>query len=101
MLCGSCLRDSALAEALLRQGHRVTLIPLYTPVRADAPEQDVSIRDIFYGGVNVYLQHLTSLFRHTPRALDWVLDRRWLLRAAGRWGVQTPPEKLAGLTSTI
>jgi len=99
MYCGSCMRDNALAAALKRQGHAVTLVPLYTPLRTDAPA--ASIPDVFYGGVNVYLQHSTRLFRHTPRALDSVFDRPWLLNFAGRLGSQTPPDKLVGLTLDV
>lgn len=99
MYCGSCLRDSATASALKRRGHQVTLVPLYTPVRTDG--ENVSLPDVFYGGLNVYLQNATGLFRHTPRALDWVLDRPWLLRAAGNWGAQTTPESVADLTAAI
>jgi hypothetical protein len=35
MYCGSCLRDNALAVELLRRGHTVTLLPLYTPTNPD------------------------------------------------------------------
>jgi glycosyltransferase involved in cell wall biosynthesis len=99
MYCGSCMRDNALAAALRRNGHQVTLIPLYTPLRSEQP--DAAHPEVFYGGINTYLQHATRLFRHTPRVLDWVFDRPWLLNAAGRLGAQTPPEKLAGLTLSI
>ncbi|MDB5171716.1 MAG: hexosyltransferase [Phycisphaerales bacterium] len=99
MYCGSCMRDNALASTLRRQGHDVTLIPLYTPLRSE--QADASIPEVFYGGVNVYLQHATRLFRHTPRMLDWIFDRPWVLNAAGKMGAQTPPEKLAGLTVSI
>jgi glycosyltransferase involved in cell wall biosynthesis len=93
------MRDNALASALKRLGHDVTLVPLYTPLRTE--NHSDSIPEVFYGGVNVYLQHLTALFRHTPRMLDWVFDRPWLLNLAGRMGSQTRPEKLADLTLDI
>lgn len=99
MYCGSCMRDNALASALRRMGHAVTLIPLYTPLRSE--QADASDTEIFYGGVNVYLQHATRLFRHTPRVLDWIFDRPWLLNVAGKLGAQAAPEKLAGLTLSI
>ena len=51
--------------------------------------------------MNVYLQHAARIFRHTPRVLDWIFDRPWVLNAAGRMGAQTPPEKLAGLTQSV
>ncbi|HEY2585775.1 MAG TPA: ATP-binding cassette domain-containing protein [Tepidisphaeraceae bacterium] len=99
MYCGSCMRDNALATAIKRLGHYVTLIPLYTPLRTDA--QAESIPEVFYGGVNVYLQHATRLFRHTPRLLDAIFDRPWLLNAAGSLGAQSNPEKLADFTLDV
>src|ERR1043165_4080867 len=92
MYCGSCLRDNALAGALMRAGHDVSLIPLYTPLKTDVP--DVSVNKVFMGGVNAYLQYASGLFRHTPRLLDWFFDRRWLLNLAGKYGAQTSPAKL-------
>ena len=99
MYCGSCMRDNALAGALKRRGHDVTLIPLYTPLRTEPTS--AAIGQVFYGGVNVYLQHASPIFRHTPRALDWLLDRPWLLNAAGKMGSQTSPTKLGGLTLEV
>src|SRR5688500_18317510 len=46
MYCGSCMRDNALAMALKRQGHQITLIPLFTPLRTEP--QDASIGQVFY-----------------------------------------------------
>ncbi len=99
MYCGSCMRDSALAHGLRNIGHVVTLIPLYTPLRN---ERDIGTTgEVFYGGVNVYLQHARKLFRRTPRVLDWVFDRPWLLNMAGRMANQQSPADLAGLTMDI
>jgi glycosyltransferase involved in cell wall biosynthesis len=99
MYCGSCMRDNALASALMRLGHRVMLIPLYTPLKTEP--RSVSHDEVFFGGVNVYLQHASGLFRKTPRALDWLLDRNWLLKLAGKYGADTPPDQLAGLTLSL
>ena len=51
MYCGSCLRDNALAAALMARGHEVHLIPTYTPTRTDEP--NISEGRIFLGGINV------------------------------------------------
>jgi hypothetical protein len=72
MYCGSCLHDNRLVAALRAQGREVLLVPLYTPLRTD--ERDVSERRLYYGGLNVYLQQSSALFRHTPRFLDRLLD---------------------------
>jgi glycosyltransferase involved in cell wall biosynthesis len=100
MYCGSCMRDNALASSLRRRGHQVTLIPLYSPLRSEQ-ETATSTHEVYFGGINVYLQHATRLFRHTPRALDWLFDRPWLLNAATNLGAQTPPHKLAQLTLDV
>ncbi len=100
MYCGSCLRDSALARAIIRAGHHVSLIPLYTPIRTD--EQDVSTKQVFYGGLNTWLQYAIGLiFRHTPRAIDKLFDKPWMLNFAGKLGANTPPSKLGPFTVSI
>ncbi len=99
MYCGSCLRDNALAVALLRAGHQVTLVPLYTPLRTDVA--NVTIPRVFFGGVNTWLQYASPLFRHTPRLFDWLFDRPWLLKWAGSLGAQTPPSKLGPFTLSV
>src|SRR3954462_3047052 len=99
MYCGSCIRDHALALPLQKLGHDCVMIPLYTPVKTDA--QSAAIDTVFYGGVNTWLQHATRLFRKTPRALDWLLDRPWLLTLAGSRGAQTSPAQLGDFTLDI
>lgn len=99
MYCGSCLRDNALARALLRKGHRVVMTPLYTPVRTDTPTPADS--DIYFGGINIWLQSTSALFRRTPRFLDWLLDRPWLLRLVSRHADRTDARQLGRLTVAI
>jgi glycosyltransferase involved in cell wall biosynthesis len=97
MYCGSCLRDNALAGALIRAGHKVTLIPLFSPLRTDIANHTEG-GPVFFGGINIYLQHALRLFRKTPRMFDWLLDRNWLLNAATNHGGSTPPVQLVDLT---
>jgi glycosyltransferase involved in cell wall biosynthesis len=99
MFCGSCLRDNTLAAALAALGHDALLIPTYTPLRTD--EADVSQPRVFFGGVNVYLQQKSALFRHTPRWLDRLLDSPRLLRWASRFAVQIEAKKLGELTLSM
>ncbi len=80
MLCGSCIRDNALARALGRRGHDVVLAPIYTPLRTD--EENVAVDRVFYGAVNVYLEQKMPLLRRMPEALHRWLARPGLLRAA-------------------
>lgn len=96
MICGSCLRDNALAAELRRQGHDVTLVPIYTPTRTDEP--NVSEERVLYGGVNVYLQQVFPLFRRTPEFVDRVFDSKWVMKLLSRLSVSTDPADLGDLT---
>ena len=96
MYCGSCLRDNVLAAELRRQGHDVTLIPIYTPTRTDEP--NVSEERVLYGGVNVYLQQVVPLFRRTPELVDRIFDSKWVMKLLSRLSVSTDPAELGDLT---
>lgn len=99
MYCGTCLHDNALAGALMKQGHEVSLIPTYTPLKTDAT--DVSIDRVFFGAVNVYLQQKAGAFRKTPESFDRLLDKPALLRKAAKLGASTDPTELGDLTFSI
>ena len=96
MYCGSCMRDNALASALMRMKHEVTLIPLHTPTRTDV--KDVSEKHVYLGGINVYLQHASKVFRHLPKPFRWMLDRPWVLNWAGQYGSKKQYSELGDLT---
>jgi len=99
MYCGSCLHDNTLAAALLRRGEEILLIPTYTPLRTDEP--NVSQRRLFLGGINVYLQQKSALFRHTPRLLDRWLDEPRLVSWLASRGISTKAEDLGDLTVSM
>ena len=99
MYCGTCIHDNTLAAALRRQGVDVALIPTYTPLRTD--EEGVALNRVFYGGINVYLQQKWSLFRHTPRAVDRLLDSPHLLGSLGRFSASTSAADLGALTVSV
>ncbi|HEX8336781.1 MAG TPA: glycosyltransferase family 4 protein, partial [Pyrinomonadaceae bacterium] len=99
MYCGSCLRDNALASELLARGHDVALVPLYTPTLTD--ETNVSRERVFFGGISVYLEQHSALFRHTPRLLDRLWDSKLALRLASRSSIQTSPKMLGELTVSM
>jgi glycosyltransferase involved in cell wall biosynthesis len=99
MYCGSCLRDNALARALMEAGHDVLLIPTYTPTRTD--EVDVSQHRVVLGGINVYLQQHFEIFRNSPQIVDRVLDSRPLLKALTRLGIRVDPASLGDLTVSM
>jgi glycosyltransferase involved in cell wall biosynthesis len=99
MYCGSCLHDNTLAAALLDLGEEVLLVPTYTPIRTD--EVDVSIRRVFFGGINVYLQQNFALFRHTPWWVDRLLDHPGLLDRVSQRGVTIDPADLGDMTVSM
>lgn len=99
MYCGSCLHDNTLAAALLDLGEDVLLVPTYTPIRTD--EQDVSIRRVFFGGINVYLQQKFAVFRRTPWWLDQLLDHPGLLERVSQRGVSIQPAELGDMTVSM
>jgi glycosyltransferase involved in cell wall biosynthesis len=99
MYCGSCLRDNALAAELVTRGHDVTLLPLYTPLRTDEP--NVSRPNVLFGGISVYLQQHSKLFRRTPRFIDRLLDSPRLISAFADRSVSTDPRLLGELTISM
>jgi glycosyltransferase involved in cell wall biosynthesis len=99
MYCGSCLHDNTLAASLQGLGHEVALLPTYTPMRTD--EQSVSSGRVFYGAVNVYLQHRSPAFQRLPRWLGWCLDRPRLLSWVSRLRSTTDPHDLGALTLDV
>jgi glycosyltransferase involved in cell wall biosynthesis len=99
MYCGSCLRDNALAAALLARGHDVVLSPVYTPTRTD--ERNVSEQQVFFGGISVFLEQHSAVFRHTPRALDRLWDSPWALRMASKRQIKVDPKSLGELTVSM
>jgi glycosyltransferase involved in cell wall biosynthesis len=99
MYCGSCMHDNTLARGLIKLGVDVQLVPMYTPIQTD--EDDVSIDQVFFGGINVYLQQRIGLFRFLPKALDRLLDHPALLRWVGSRGVETSASKLGDLTLSM
>jgi glycosyltransferase involved in cell wall biosynthesis len=96
MYCGSCLRDNALAAELVRRGHDVILMPLYTPTRTDEP--NVSRSRVFLGGISVYLEQKLPIFRYTPKLLDRLWDAPAVIRAMANRPVKTDPRMLGELT---
>ncbi len=99
MFCGSCMHDNTLVSSLVAQGHDALLVPTYTPIRTD--EEDISYDEIFFGGINVYLQQKFSLFRRTPWFFDRLLNSRRLLQWVSRFAAKTEAEELGDLTISM
>jgi glycosyltransferase involved in cell wall biosynthesis len=99
MYCGSCLRDNALATALMARGHDVVLMPVYTPTTTD--EKNVSITKVFFGGISVYLEQNVPLFRHTPAFMDRLWDSEWVLKLASKKQIKVDPTFLGAMTVSM
>lgn len=99
MYCGSCMHDNTLVRALIQHGLDVQLVPTYTPIRTD--ENDISADQVFFGGINVYLQQKIPLFRYVPRVLDRFLDRPGLIRRVSSRATNLSPRELGKLTVSM
>ena len=99
MYCGSCLRDNALASALLSRGHDVLLAPVYTPTTTD--EKNVSDSHVLFGGVSVFLEQHVPLFRHTPAVLDGLWDSNAVLKLASKRQIKVDPRALGDMTVSM
>ena len=99
MYCGSCLRDNAMATELMKRGHDVLLLPVYTPTLTDEP--NVSTDHVVLGGISAYLEQYVPLFRRTPRWLDRLWDSKTALNLATRRSISTNPKMLGEMTVSV
>jgi glycosyltransferase involved in cell wall biosynthesis len=100
MFCGACLRDNALVHALRKLGHSVVMAPLYLPMTLDEDDQS-SGTPLFYGGINVYLDQQSALFRNAPRWLHRLLASPTLLKLASGAAANTRAQDLGELTLSM
>lgn len=99
MYCGSCLHDNTLAGALTALGIDVQLLPTYTPIRTD--EENFTVDEVFFGGINVFLEQKLPMYRFLPAfARSW-LDRPGLIRWATSRFTSTRAESLGPLTVSM
>lgn len=93
------MRDNRLVATLRSQGRDVLLFPLYTPIRTD--EVDISEQRVLFGGINVYLQQMSGLFRLLPQSLRRALDAPRLLNGLADRASKTQPEDVGPLTLAV
>ena len=99
MYCGSCLQDNALAKALIGLGHDTLLVPTYTPILTD--ESNISQDRLFYGGLNVYLQQISPIFRWVPGWADGFLSSPKLVNWIASRAMGTSAKNLGALTVSM
>ena len=79
------MRDNALANALIKDGHEAELLPMYLPLMLDEDsEGQESDSPVFFGGINIFLQQKFAVFRHSPEWFDKLLNNPNLLRSAAK-----------------
>jgi glycosyltransferase involved in cell wall biosynthesis len=100
MYCGNCLRDNALVRALRKMGHQSTMVPLYLPLTLDEPDESAGT-PTFFGGINVYLEQKSALFRQSPGWLRDLLSSPALLKWAAGKTAQTRPQDLGDVTISM
>ncbi len=100
MYCGGCFRDNALVAELRRAGHQALMVPLYLPLTLDEPDQSAQT-PIFFGGINVYLEQKSALFRHLPRWMLRPLESRAVLKWASGRAARTRAAEVGDLTLSM
>lgn len=100
MYCGNCFRDNALVGQLRKLGHEVLMVPLYLPMTLEEEDQS-SGTPIFFGGVNVYLEQKSALFRKAPNWVHKLLSSPLLLKLAGTQAGKTRAEDVGDLTISM
>ncbi len=98
--CGACLRDETLMRALSAMNVDTMMVPLYLPLVVDG-DANVASQEILFGGVNVYLEQKSALFRKLPRWMDRWLASAWLLRRLARFAGMTRTQDLGELTVSM
>ncbi len=97
--CENCLRDNDLIRALYHSGQDAMVVPLYLPPQLDSADADMS--NIFYGGINVYLQQQYPIFRHTPAWVDRFFDLPIFLKLASKMAGMTDAHILGSTTVSM
>jgi glycosyltransferase involved in cell wall biosynthesis len=76
------------------------MVPLYLPLTLDEDDQSAGM-PVFFGGINVYLEQKSALFRKSPRWFRELLASRPLLKWASGRTAKTRPEDLGELTLSM
>lgn len=100
MYCGNCLRDNALVRALRKMGHDVLMVPLYLPLTLDEKDESAGT-PIFFGGVSVYLEQQSPIFRHAPSWFHRMLASRPLLKWASGRAAKTRASEVGAMTLSM
>ena len=100
MYCGNCFRDNALVAELRKAGHETLMVPLYLPMTLDEEDQSTGT-PIFFGGISVYLEQKSALFRSMPGWVHNVLSSPKLLKWAAGKAAKTKAADVGDLTLSM
>ncbi|MBA4150342.1 MAG: glycosyltransferase family 4 protein [Verrucomicrobia bacterium] len=100
MYCGGCFRDNTLVAGLRKRGHSVTMVPLYLPLTLEEKDESNGT-PIFFGGISVYLDQKSALFRSAPRWMHRLIAAPGLLKMAAGSAAKTRAEDLGELTLSM
>jgi len=95
--CQNCVRDIGLVKALQAAGHDVLFVPMYLPF-LEPVGGTVAQAPVFYGAVNVYLQHKIPFYNRLPASWRRRLDAPGVLRWAAAKAGTTEADGLGDLT---
>lgn len=98
--CENCLRDTSLVRTLRQEGADVLLVPMYLPLSLDG-DDSLERTEIFFGGINVYLQHMLGPFGRLFRPIRRWLDSERLLRRISRRAGMTSARQLGEMTLSM
>jgi glycosyltransferase involved in cell wall biosynthesis len=72
---------------------------VYTPTRTD--EKNVSGDQVFFGGISVFLEQHSAVFRRTPRFIDRLWDSSWALKLATKRSIKVDAKSLGEMTVSM
>ncbi len=97
--CGACARDAHLVFALRARGHRVRVVPLYTPLTADADLGEE--RSIHMGAIGISLRQMLPAVARLPAWVTRPFASRMVLGLVSRLGIETEAAALGPLTEAM
>lgn len=95
--CGTCIRDNTLVHALRTLDHQVRMVPLYLPLKTEAPDASRE-EPVLLGGIATFLADRLPLGQFLPGPLDRLLASRRVLRRVAKRAGMTRPEDLGSTT---
>ena len=93
------MHDNSLAKAMRQSGVDCLLQPIYTPIRTD--DASIASKQMFFGGIHIYLLQQLPWLRHLPRSIRRCLDWEPLIRFATRKSVSYDAKQLGELSISM